>query len=124
MPKYAFKIEYDGKPYHGWQRQPDVPSVQQTIEEALYKIAPEKPSIQGAGRTDAGVHATGQVAHAELIKSWDTERLLEALNFHLRPALISITQCQVVNEDFHARFSAIERRYKFRLVSRRSPGHC
>ena len=121
MPRYAFKIEYDGKPYHGWQRQPDVPSVQQTIEEALYKIAPEKPSIQGAGRTDAGVHATVQVAHVDLIKSWDTERLLEALNFHLRPALISITQCQVVNEDFHARFSAIERRYKFRLVSRRSP---
>ena len=71
MPRYALKVEYDGKPYHGWQRQRDVPSVQKTIEIAISKIAPENPEIQGAGRTDAGVHATGQVAHVDLNKSWD-----------------------------------------------------
>ena len=121
MPRYALKVEYDGKPYHGWQRQRDVPSVQQTIEIAISKIAPEKPEIQGAGRTDAGVHATGQIAHVDLNKPWDSFRLSEAINYHLRPAPISITKCSIVADDFHARFSAKERRYVFRLLSRRAP---
>ena len=121
MPRYALKIEYDGKPYRGWQRQNNVPSVQQTIEEALAKIAPEKPLIQGAGRTDAGVHATGQIAHVDLIKEWDAFRLSEALNYHLKPVPISIVGCTSVDDNFHARFSALERRYTFRLLSRRAP---
>ena len=121
MPRYALKVEYDGKPYHGWQRQRDVPSVQQTIEIAISKIASEKPEIQGAGRTDAGVHATGQIAHVDLNKPWDSFRLSEAINYHLRPEPISITKCSIVADDFHARFSAKERRYVFRLLSRRAP---
>tara|TARA_B110000003_G_scaffold117163_1_gene119687 strand:- start:9497 stop:10264 length:768 start_codon:yes stop_codon:yes gene_type:complete len=121
MPRYALKVEYDGKPYHGWQRQRDVRSVQQTIEIAISKIAPEKPEIQGAGRTDAGVHATGQIAHVDLNKPWDSFRLSEAINYHLRPEPISITKCSIVADDFHARFSAKERRYVFRLLSRRAP---
>tara|TARA_R110002124_G_scaffold258068_2_gene423806 strand:+ start:457 stop:1233 length:777 start_codon:yes stop_codon:yes gene_type:complete len=121
MPRYALKIEYDGKPYRGWQRQNNVPSVQQTIEEALAKIAPEIPVIQGAGRTDAGVHAAAQIAHVDLIKQWDTFRLSEALNYHLKPVPISIVGCALVDDEFHARFSALERRYTFRLLSRRAP---
>jgi len=121
MPRYALKVEYDGKPYHGWQRQRDVPSVQQTIEIAISKIASENPEIQGAGRTDAGVHATGQIAHVDLNKPWDSFRLSEAINYHLRTAPISITECSIVADDFHARFSAKERRYVFRLLSRRAP---
>ncbi|GLQ36103.1 tRNA pseudouridine synthase A [Amylibacter marinus] len=121
MPNYAIKIEYDGRPYHGWQRQRDVPSVQGTIEDALSKICPTPVEIQGAGRTDKGVHALGQVAHVHLDKEWQPFRLNEALNFHLRPAPISITACAQVDNDFHARFGAIERRYVFRLVSRRAP---
>ena len=121
MPRYALKVEYDGKPYHGWQRQRDVPSVQQTIEIAISKIAPEKPEIQGAGRKDAGVHATGQIAHVDLNKPWDSFRLSDAINYHLRLEPISITKCSIVADDFHARFSAKERRYVFRLLSRRAP---
>jgi len=115
------ELAYDGTKYHGWQRQRDVPSVQQTIEIAISKIAPEKPEIQGAGRTDAGVHATGQIAHVDLNKPWDSFRLSEAINYHLRPEPISITKCSIVADDFHARFSAKERRYVFRLLSRRAP---
>jgi tRNA pseudouridine38-40 synthase len=121
MPRYALKIEYDGMPYHGWQRQNNVPSVQQTVEEALAKIAPEAPLIQAAGRTDAGVHATGQIAHVDLDKTWEPFRLIEALNYHLKPAPIAIMDCALVDDEFHARFSALERRYTFRLLSRRAP---
>ena len=121
MPRYALKIEYNGAPFRGWQRQRDVASVQQEIETALHKIAPEKPEIQGAGRTDAGVHATGQVAHVDLEKHWNAFRLSEALNFHLRPSPIAIAAAVQVDDDFHARFNAIERRYHFRLLSRRAP---
>jgi tRNA pseudouridine38-40 synthase len=120
MPRYALKIEYDGKPYHGWQRQRDVSSVQQTIETALAKFTSEQPEIQGAGRTDAGVHATGQIAHLDLSKDWTPFRLSEALNFHLKPAPIAIVDCAIVEDDFHARFAALERRYTFRLISRRA----
>lgn len=121
MSRYALKIEYDGKPYHGWQRQNNVPSVQQAIEEALAKVEPNQPVVQGAGRTDAGVHATGQIAHVDLVKDWSPFRLSEALNFHLKPSSISIMDCAVVDDEFHARFDALERRYTFRLLSRRAP---
>jgi tRNA pseudouridine38-40 synthase len=121
MPRYAIKIEYNGAPFHGWQRQRDVASVQQKIETALQKIAPESPEIQGAGRTDAGVHATGQVAHFDLDREWEPFRLTEALNYHLRPNPIAITSAAQVDDEFHSRFSAIERRYHFRLLARRAP---
>ena len=121
MPRYALKIEYDGGPFNGWQRQADgQPTVQGALETALAKLdAPQ--TIAAAGRTDAGVHATGQVAHCDLSKDWDPFRLLGAINAHLRPAPVSVVALAQVPDDFHARFSALERRYLFRLVQRRAP---
>lgn len=121
MPRYAFRLEYLGAPFNGWQRQDGQPSVQQSVEEALARIEPAEPRLAAAGRTDTGVHATGQVAHADLIRDWAPERLMEAVNHHLKPLPVAITACARVSEDFHARFSAIERRYTFRLVARRAP---
>ena len=121
MPRYAFRIEYDGAPFAGWQRQADQPSVQGAIETALAALEPDVPSIAAAGRTDAGVHATGQVAHADMGRDWDPFRLSEALNWHLKPAPVAITACARVPDDWHARFSAIERRYTYRLIARRAP---
>jgi tRNA pseudouridine38-40 synthase len=121
MARYALKIEYHGAPFSGWQRQADYPSVQAAIEDALGKLEPRSHTIAAAGRTDAGVHATGQVAHCDMTKDWDPFRLSEALNFHLKPLPVAITACAVVNDDWHARFSAVERRYFFRLLMRRAP---
>ena len=121
MPRYALKIEYHGAPFAGWQRQPDQPSVQGAIEAALAKLENRDHTIAAAGRTDAGVHATGQVAHCDMDKPWDPFRLSEALNFHLKPQPVSIIACAEVAEDWHARFSALERRYVFRLLCRRAP---
>lgn len=121
MPRFALKIEYDGAPFCGWQRQPNVPSVQGAIEAALRILQPDCQGIQGAGRTDTGVHATGQVAHVDLTQDWDPFRLSEALNFHLKPAPVAIVDAAKTDDDFHARFSAIERRYLFRILQRRAP---
>jgi tRNA pseudouridine38-40 synthase len=121
MPRYALKIEYDGAPFCGWQRQTSDPSVQGAIEAALAKLEPRDHTIGAAGRTDAGVHALGQVAHCDMDKDWDAFRLSQALNFHLKPAPVSIVACVQVPDDWHARFSALERRYLFRLVNRRAP---
>lgn len=121
MPRYALKIDYHGGPFAGWQRQSGQPSVQEAVEAALRRLEPEVPGIAGAGRTDAGVHATGQVAHCDLARDWDPFRLAEALNWHLRPAPVAVLGAARVADDFHARFSATERRYLFRLVSRRAP---
>ncbi|WP_417626805.1 tRNA pseudouridine(38-40) synthase TruA [Pararhodobacter aggregans] len=121
MPRYAFRLDYLGAPFNGWQRQDGQPSVQQSVEEALARLEPQEPRLAAAGRTDTGVHATGQVAHADLIRDWVPERLMEAVNHHLKPLPVAITACARVDEDFHARFSAIERRYTFRLVARRAP---
>ena len=121
MPRYAFKIEYNGAPFAGWQRQAEQASVQGAIEAALARLEPRAHTIAAAGRTDAGVHATGQVAHADLEKDWDPFRLSEALNFHLKPAPVAILACARVADAWHARFSANERRYLFRLVQRRAP---
>ena len=121
MPRYALRIEYHGAPFAGWQRQADQPSVQGAIEAALARLQPGAHSIAAAGRTDAGVHALGQVAHCDLQKSWDPFRLSEALNHHLRPAPVAIVDCAPVAEDWHARFSALERHYLFRLLMRRAP---
>ncbi|MBC7138011.1 MAG: tRNA pseudouridine(38-40) synthase TruA [Defluviimonas sp.] len=121
MPRFALKIEYHGAPFAGWQRQSGQPSVQQAVETALRRLEAEAPGIAAAGRTDAGVHATAQVAHCDLARDWDPFRLAEALNWHLKPQPVAILAAARVAEDFHARFSAIERRYLFRLVQRRAP---
>ena len=121
MPRFALKIEYDGQPFSGWQRQPALPTVQGAIEAALAKLEPGGHSIAAAGRTDAGVHATGQVAHCDLAKDWDAFRLMEALNYHLKPKPVAIIDSARVSDDWHARFSAVERRYLFKLISRRAP---
>lgn len=121
MPRYAFRIEYHGAAFAGWQRQHDHPSVQGAIEAALSKLERGDHKLAAAGRTDAGVHAFAQVAHIDLVKDWDPFRLTEAINFHLKPALVAIVACAQVPDDFHARFSALERRYLFRLVQRRAP---
>lgn len=121
MPRYALKIEYDGGPFAGWQRQAGQPSVQAAVEAALSRLDAAAPGIAAAGRTDAGVHATGQVAHCDLARGWDPFRLQEALNFHLKPAPVAVLVAAEVPEGFHARFSAVERRYLFRLLCRRAP---
>ncbi|WP_425093681.1 tRNA pseudouridine(38-40) synthase TruA [Tropicimonas sp. S265A] len=121
MPRYAFLIEYNGAPFAGWQRQKEHPSVQGAVEDALRKLEADHPGLAAAGRTDAGVHATGQVAHVDLQRGWDPFRLSEALNHHLRPLPVAILACAEVNPEFHARFSAVERRYLFRLIARRAP---
>ena len=121
MARYAFTIEYNGQPFSGWQRQPDQPSVQGAIEDALTQIDKSAPLLSAAGRTDAGVHAYGQVAHVDMAAEWEPFRLSEALNFHLKPAPIAITACVRVDDDWHARFTAIERNYIYRLINRRAP---
>ncbi|MFC6686735.1 tRNA pseudouridine(38-40) synthase TruA [Jhaorihella thermophila] len=121
MPRYALKVEYQGAPFAGWQRQKDLPSVQGAIEAALARLEPRAHTIAAAGRTDAGVHALGQVAHCDLQKDWDPFRLSEALNYHLKPQPVAILTAARVDDDWHARFSAIERRYLFRILMRRAP---
>ncbi|PRY22631.1 tRNA pseudouridine38-40 synthase [Aliiruegeria haliotis] len=121
MPRYALKIEYDGAPFSGWQRQKDHPSVQGAVEAALRRLEADCPPIAAAGRTDAGVHALGQVAHADMAKHWDPFRLSEALNHHLKPHPVVIVDVAEVEDSWHARFSAHERRYLFRLLNRRAP---
>ncbi len=121
MPRYALKIEYDGRPFAGWQRQSGHPSVQGAVEAALARLEPDLPAIAAAGRTDAGVHALGQVAHCDMAKEWDPFRLAEALNYHLKPQPVAVVAAAEVAQDWHARFSARERRYIYRLVSRRAP---
>lgn len=121
MPRYALLVEYDGRPFVGWQRQVDRPSVQGAIEDALARLEPREHKIVAAGRTDTNVHGRGQVAHCDLDKDWDPFRLSEAVNFHLKPAPVAIRACALVSDDWHARFSAIERRYMFRVLTRRAP---
>lgn len=121
MPRYALKVEYHGAPFAGWQRQADQPSVQGAIETALGKLEPGPHTIAAAGRTDAGVHALAQVAHCDLARDWDPFRLSEALNHHLKPAPVAIVACARAAADWHARFSATERRYHFRILMRRAP---
>jgi tRNA pseudouridine38-40 synthase len=122
MPRYALKIEYEGGPFNGWQRQAEGQlTVQGVVEAALARLEPGPHTIAAAGRTDAGVHALGQVAHCDLAKTWDPFRLCGAINAHLRPQPVAVVECALVPGDFHARFSATERRYLFRLVTRRAP---
>lgn len=121
MFRYALRIEYNGAPFHGWQRQRAHPSVQGAIEAALSRLEPGTHRIGAAGRTDTGVHALAQVAHCDLQKEWQAFRLREALNYHLKPAPVAITACARVAPDWHARFSATYRQYLFRMLLRRAP---
>lgn len=121
MPRYRLTLEYDGRPFVGWQRQENGPSVQGALEAAFGRLEEGPHTVQGAGRTDAGVHATGQVAHADTARDWDPFRLMEALNHHLRPDPVAVLALEPAPPDFHARFSATGRRYLYRIVSRRAP---
>ena len=121
MPRYALRIEYKGTPFAGWQRQDGPPTVQGALEAALDRLQPGPHGVAAAGRTDAGVHAWGQVAHCDAARPWDPFRLAEALNAHLRPRPVAVTACAAVPDDWHARFSARERGYLYRIVNRRAP---
>lgn len=121
MPRYRLTIEYDGGPFVGWQRQTSGPSVQAALEAALAKFTSETPEVTAAGRTDAGVHALGQVVHVDLARSWAPQKICDALNYHLRPDPISALRAAEAAEGFHARLSATRRSYLFRILNRRGP---
>jgi tRNA pseudouridine38-40 synthase len=120
VPRYKLTIEYDGTPYVGWQAQDNGPSVQGALGEAIAAFAGARVTVAGAGRTDAGVHALGQVAHVDLAKEWDTDTVRDAINFHLRPQPIAVLAAERVAPDFDARFSATKRHYLYRIVNRRA----
>jgi len=121
MPRYKLTLEYDGTPFVGWQMQENGPSVQARLAEAIKAFSGEETIPRGAGRTDAGVHALGQVAHMDLGKEWPPEKVRDALNAQLRPDSVSVLACERAAEDFDARFSATARHYLYRIVNRRSP---
>lgn len=121
MTRYRLLVEYDGGPFRGWQRQDNGPSVQGAIETALLALSGEAATVTGAGRTDTGVHAWGQVAHIDLSRDWRPDKLRDGLNAHLRPHPVSILAAGIVMDTFHARFSATARHYVYRIVNRRAP---
>ncbi len=121
MTRFKLIIEYDGAPFMGWQRQPHGPSVQQTIEEALYSITQTDSLVYGCGRTDAGVHAMAMAAHVDIAKEISAFRLGEALNARMAPHPVVIIAAEAVADDWHARFDCIARRYRYRIVNRRAP---
>jgi tRNA pseudouridine38-40 synthase len=121
VTRWRFRIEYDGGPFMGWQRQDHGPSIQQALEEALARMTGERPTFHAAGRTDAGVHALAMSAHADIEKTLTAERLQGGLNALVRPHPISVLSAQPVPDDWHARFSCTGRRYLYRILNRRSP---
>ena len=121
MHKYKLTIEYDGKDFVGWQRQDNGISIQSSIEKAIKKLSNEDITIFGAGRTDSGVHAIGQVAHFELVNEFPLDNIRDGINQHLRSLPISILSAEYADKDFHARFSAKQRVYEYRIINRRSP---
>jgi len=121
VTRFALTLEFDGTPFAGLQRQADAPSVQATVEQALFAATGENARLHAAGRTDAGVHALAMRAHLDVAKDIAPFRLMEALNAHLRPAPIAVLACEVVPDDWHARFSCIGRSYQYRIVNRRAP---
>ncbi|GAB2177109.1 tRNA pseudouridine(38-40) synthase TruA [Dongia sp. agr-C8] len=121
MTRFKLTLEYDGGGFVGWQRQDNGPSIQQSLEEAVFRITGETVLVQGAGRTDAGVHALGQVAHVDIEKEIAADKLKDAINHHLKPAPIAVLASEEAAEDFHARFSATGRAYLYRIVNRRAP---
>lgn len=121
MPRYKLTLEYDGTPFVGWQRQDGQMSVQGRLAQAIKDFSGEDAMPGGAGRTDAGVHAIGQVAHVDLERDWAPAKIRDAINAQLRPEPISVLVCEQVPDDFDARFSAKARHYLYRVVDRRSP---
>jgi len=121
MPRYRLLIEYDGRPFHGFQAQAELASVQGAIEQAVKAFCGQELRLQAAGRTDAGVHASGQVVHLDLDKAWRPETVRDALNAHLRPQPIVVLEAAIAPEGWHARFSATERRYLYRILNRKAP---
>ncbi|KQT32666.1 pseudouridine synthase [Sphingomonas sp. Leaf412] len=121
MTRFALTVEYDGRPFVGWQRQAVGDSVQQVIEDAAFAVTGERTAVHAAGRTDAGVHAIAMRAHLDIAKPIAPFRLGEALNARLRPAPVAILECAAVADDWHARFSCIGRAYEYRIVNRRAP---
>ena len=121
MTRFRLLVEYDGRPFMGWQRQAHGPSVQQAIEEAVEAITGEQAVLHAAGRTDAGVHALAMSAHVEIAREISAFRLSEGLNARLRPLPVAILSAEEVADDWHARFSCIGRRYVYRIVNRRAP---
>ena len=120
MPRYKLTIEYDGAPFVGWQMQDNGVSVQGVLTVAIAAFSGETVGVHGAGRTDAGVHARGQVAHVDLAKSWDTDTVRDAVNAHLRPHPVAVLAAELAADDFEARFSARQRHYLYRIVNRRA----
>jgi tRNA pseudouridine38-40 synthase len=121
MPRYKLTIEYDGSPFVGWQRQDNGPSVQAALEDAVFAFCGERVAVQGAGRTDTGVHAAAQVAHLDLAAERQPDTIRDAVNFHLKPKPVSVLAVEPAAADFHARFSATGRRYLYRILNRRAP---
>jgi tRNA pseudouridine38-40 synthase len=121
MPRYKIIVEYDGGPFVGWQRQQSGPSIQAALEDAVFALCGERVMVHGAGRTDAGVHALGQIAHFDIAATKRPEEVRGALTFHLKPLPIVVLQATIVSADFHARFSAVWRRYRYRILNRRTP---
>lgn len=121
MTRFAFTVEFDGRPFMGWQRQAHGPSVQQTIEEAIAAVTGAPATVHAAGRTDAGVHGLAMRAHADIAKPITPFRLMEALNARMRPAPVAILACEAVPDDWHARFSCVGRSYVYRIANRRAP---
>jgi tRNA pseudouridine38-40 synthase len=121
MPRYRLTVEYDGGGFAGWQRQENGPSVQGALEEAIFKLSAARVTVTGAGRTDAGVHARGQVAHFDIEKEFPPETVRDALNAHLRPDPVAVLDAAIAPADFNARFSASGRHYEYRILCRRAP---
>jgi tRNA pseudouridine38-40 synthase len=120
MPRYKLTVEYDGRPFAGWQIQADQLTVQGLLTSAVEALSGDKTLVQGAGRTDAGVHARAQIAHVDLSRDWDTDTIRDALNAHLRPHPIAILAAERAADDFNARTSAIRRHYLYRIINRRA----
>ena len=121
MTRFALTLEFDGTPFFGLQRQSHGPSVQQSVEDAIHRITGETVTLHSAGRTDAGVHALAMRSHVDIAKAFDPFRLMAAINAQLRPDPVAVTHCEVVPDDWHARFSCTGRRYLYRIANRRAP---
>ena len=121
MTRWRLTVEFDGGPFMGWQRQDHGPSVQETLEQAIFRMTGELATLHAAGRTDAGVHALAMTAHVDVVKHLTQHRLREGFNALVRPAPVSVTEVQPVADDWHARFSCIGRRYLYRILNRRAP---
>ena len=121
MTRFRLTIEFDGRPFMGWQRQTHGPTVQAAIEEAILAITGESTVVHGAGRTDAGVHATAMAAHVDIISEITPFRLMAAINAVIRPHPVAVLACETVADDWHARFSCTGRCYRYRIINRRAP---